>query len=117
MGVFTIPIQIAVRPGEVFHEFDATVDTGATMTSLPASVLEGIGIRRAESVDYELANGETGQLDIGEARVRVDGRETWTWVLFGEETSPVLLGAMTLEELLLGVDPRNGRLTRVSVVR
>ena len=58
-------------------------------------------------------NGQQIEMDIGEARVRVQGLETTTTVLFGEEDAPALLGAMTLEGLLLGVDPFNRRLVPV----
>ena len=47
------------------------------------------------------------QLDMGEARARVDGRETTTWVIFGGDGTSPLLGAYTLEGVLLGVDPYN----------
>lgn len=33
-----------------------------------------------------------------------------TYIAFNEENSTPLLGALTLEELWLGVDPREGRL-------
>ena len=41
---------------------------------------------------------------MAEARARVAGRETTTWVIFGEEGTAVLLGAYTLEGVFLGVD-------------
>ena len=50
---------------------------------------------------------------MGETRVRVQGLETTTWVIFGREGTATVLGAMTLEELLLGVDPVNRRLIAV----
>jgi len=52
-------------------------------------------------------------MDMGETKVRVEGMETTTWVLFGDEGTTPLLGAMTLEGLLLGVDPFNERLVPV----
>ena len=48
-----------------------------------------------------------------EARARVQGRETTTWVIFGEEGTPALLGAYTLEGVFLGVDPYGQRLIPV----
>ena len=52
--------------------------------------------------------------DIGEARVRVDGLARTTVVVFGGEDSEPVLGAVTLEELGLAVDPLNQRLIPVS---
>ena len=50
---------------------------------------------------------------MGETRVRVDGMETTTWILYGNEESQPLLGSLALEALLLGVDPYNKRLIPV----
>ncbi len=47
------------------------------------------------------------------ATVKVEGRETITWVTFGEEGTGALLGAYTLEGMFLGVDPYNQRLIPV----
>jgi predicted aspartyl protease len=47
------------------------------------------------------------------AIVRVEGEETITWVIFGEEGGGALLGAYTLEGMFLGVDPYNQSLTPV----
>jgi len=47
------------------------------------------------------------------ATVRVEGKETITWVIFGEEGFGALLGAYTLEGVFLAVDPYNQRLTPV----
>ena len=58
--------------------------------------------------------GRRAQLDIGDTKVRVQGTEITTSILFGEEGSSPLLGAMTLEGLLLGVDPFNRRLVTIT---
>ena len=117
MGVFTVPIQIAAGDGRELGEFDAIVDTGASFTSLPASALNELGVARTRRETFRLANGETGELDMGEARVRINGVETTTLVLFAEEESPILLGAYTLEGLLLGVDPHGGQLVQITGYR
>ena len=46
-------------------------------------------------------------------RARVEGRETTTWVIFGEEGTAALLGAYTLEGVFLGVDPYGQKLIPV----
>ena len=44
-------------------------------------------------------------MGVAQALVTVDGRETATWVVFGEdESGEALLGAYTLEGALLNVD-------------
>ena len=52
-----------------------------------------------------MADGRSLELDIGQTWVRLDGVAQMTLVVFAnEDTSPVL-GAVTLEEFRLGVDP------------
>ena len=44
MGVFRVPIEIGAPSGSEFETVDAVVDTGATYTMLPGSVLTRLGI-------------------------------------------------------------------------
>ena len=113
MGTFTVTIEVGDAQGQRFEQVDALVDTGATLTTVPASLLASLGVTSSRRGKFRLANGQSVEMGMGETRVRVDGLETSTWILFGEEGAPILLGALTLEELLLGVDPFNRRLIPV----
>ncbi len=110
MGTFHQQIEIGDFEGEHFESLDALVDTGATYTSVPAEVLQRLGVAPEEEAPFILANGETVQLGMAWARTRLDDREQPTLVVFGEPESSVLLGAFTLEGLRLGVDSVNKRL-------
>ena len=112
MGVFSVPIEIGDPAGGRFESLDALVDTGATFTLVPASLLDALGVEPEESMTFELADGTPHDFGLGETRVRVDGREISTVVLFGGEDATPLLGAYTLERLMLTVDPGNQRLIR-----
>ena len=114
MGTFNITIEIGNLNGEHFEDVDVMVDTGAITTVIPRSTLEGLGIQPAKRETFEYAGGEQVQLDMAEARARVEGRETITWVIFGEAGASPLLGAYTLEGVFLGVDPYNQRLIPVT---
>ena len=81
--------------------------------SFPSSILRRLGIVPTRRETFEYASGQQVELDMAEARARVDGRETITWVIFGEEGTSALLGAYTLEGVLLGVDPYGQRLIPV----
>jgi len=105
MGTFGIKIEIGDLHGHRFEELDALVDTGATTTMAPRSILESLDITPTKSQVFEYANGEHVELDMAPVTVVVDGMPTPTWVIFGEEGSIPLLGAHALEGLLLGVDP------------
>ena len=81
------------------------MDTGATTTVIPGSALRQLGIAPTKCEKFEYAGGERVELDMAEARARVAGRETTTWVIFGKEGTAALLGAYTLEGTLLGWTP------------
>ena len=113
MGTFTVPIEVGDPDGGRFESVDALVDTGAFYTMMPASTLHELGVEPEESESFELADGSVRTYGLGETRVRVEGREVSTVVVFGEESSSPLLGAYTLERLRLVADPRNRQLMRI----
>ncbi len=113
MGTFTVNIELGDLRGQRFEEMEALVDTGATATMVAASVLEEIGITPTKRQIFEYANGVQVELDMAPVMVRIDGDETPTWVIFGEEGASPVLGAHALEGLLLGVDPFAQRLIPV----
>ncbi len=113
MGTFSIKIEVGDLAEQRFEEMDALVDTGATATVVPASVLRRIGIQPTKSSTFEYANGEQVQLGMSPATVRIQGDATPTWVIFGDERGGVILGAHALEGLMLGVDPFAQRLIPV----
>ena len=113
MGVFRVPVEIGDPEGERFERVDAMVDTGATYTLVPASTLHRLGVEPEERGPFELADGSLRDLEIGQTRVRVDGQEVTTVVVFGDEGMTPLLGAYTLERLRLAADPARRRLISV----
>ena len=113
MGTFSVPIEIGDVRGERFEAMSALVDTGATTTVVPGGTLRRLGITPTKRETLEYAGGERVELDMVEAKARVEGRETTTWVIFGEDEAEALLGAYTLEGVFLGVDPYGRRLIPV----
>ena len=113
MGIFNMTIQVANLNGERFEDVEVMVDTGAVTTVIPRSILEGLGINPTKRETFEYAGGERVELDMAQAWARVQGRETGTWVIFGEEGASSLLGAYTLEGVFLAIDPYNQRLIPV----
>ena len=55
-------------------------------------------------------------MDIGQAWATVDGDSVVTLVVFGGDDAPALLGAYTLEGLVLAVDPVEQRLVPTHLV-
>jgi len=110
MSTFSYTIEIGDFEGSSFEAVEALVDTGATYTFIPRDILERLGVSVAEERPFILANGQQAIYGMAWVRVRFDGREQPTPVIFGESGSEALLGAVTLEEFGLSVDPLNQRL-------
>ncbi len=113
MGTFTVRIEVGTLEGMRFLQIEALVDTGATHTLLPRKILLDLGIKPLERMPFQLADDRTKEYEIGEARLRLDGRERTTVVVFGDENAMPLLGATTLELFNLAIDPVRKRLTPV----
>ena len=117
MGTFTYPIEVISADGSRSETVDATVDTGSTYTCLPSDLLGRLGVAPRRRIQSELADGSIVEDAVGEARVRVEGIETTTIVVFVDEAAPTLLGAYTLEGALLVVDPVRQRLAPTHALR
>ncbi len=105
MSTFHYPLEVGDPSGSRFEEISALVDTGATFTVVPASILERLGVARADMARMRLADDRVIERDIGETRVRLEGKTLNTVVVFGDEGALPLLGEYTLERALLAVDP------------
>ena len=112
MGTFTHPITL-IGPGGQRRTVEALVDTGSTFTSVPHQVLEELGVEPRREVRLRLADGTSHVQQLGRVLVQLDGVEELTFVVFGEPESPPTIGAVTLETLLLGVDPAGKRLVPI----
>jgi predicted aspartyl protease len=105
MGTFAVTIEAGDPRGVSFHTVEALVDTGASYTTLPGSPLRELGVTPHGQRPFLPATGDTVVRDIGRTWVRIDGQTEMTIVVFGDEGASALLGAVTLEEFGLGVDP------------
>ncbi len=114
MGTFRVPIEIGDPQGQRFEAMEALVDTGATNTTLPAPVLGQLGVHPYRKSVFELADGTQLELNVGRTWVKVNGQQEYTQVVFGAEGSQPILGAVTLEEMGLAVDPVARRLVPVT---
>ena len=116
MGTFSWPLRISSMDGQQTQDIEATVDTGAAYTTLPASLLRELGVEPMGKRRFLLADGRRIEMDYGEARAIVDGESVTTLVVFGDDDAPALLGAYTLEGLALAVDPVEQRLVPTHLI-
>ena len=116
MGTFKWPVRIASMDGRQAQDIEATVDTGASFTTLPSSLLQELGVQATGKRGFLLADGRRVEMDFGQAWATIDGESVVTIVVFGEDEAPPLLGAYTLEGLALAVDPEAQRLVPTSMI-
>ena len=116
MGTFTWPLRISSMDGQHSLDIEATVDTGAFYTTLPARLLSEMGIESMGTRRFLVADGRRVEMEYGQAWATIDGESEVTIVAFGEENAPPLLGAYTLEGLALAVDPSSQRLVPANLI-
>jgi clan AA aspartic protease len=116
MATFRVTIEIGPMDQSRFEQIEALVDTGATYTVVPRDVLERLGIMPQFRRRFRLADGRVVELDMAVVAIRLEGQTLPTICVFGEEGMDALLGAVTLEEFGLGVDPVNQRLVPIELL-
>ncbi len=105
MGTFSVEIAIGDPQRERWIPMYALLDSGASITSVPGSILRGFGVVPIMEQRFEFGQGEVRTMDVGQTWVRIEGREIVTHVLFNEEGAMPLLGALSLEGVFMGIDP------------
>ena len=80
MGTFNVEIEIGDINAANWTSISALVDTGAFMTAAPASVLRGLGVEPMATELFLFAAGERRRMDVGYARMKLEGKEIITQV-------------------------------------
>ena len=86
------------------------VDTGATLSWVPRTVLEKIGVRPTERRAFETIEGRIIQREVANVEASIDGRSSGIAVVFAEKGEGAVLGAQALEGLGLSPDMNRRRL-------
>ena len=111
VGTFRADFVIRNRADTMRSEaLSGVVDTGASYTVVPATTLDELGIERERSINFTLADGSQRRMDIGWVQMDLEGQSGHVYVVFGQDNSPILLGAMALETFALAADAKNRRL-------
>ena len=91
------------------------VDSGASITVIPESIVKKLNIKPKYSKEFILADGKVVKRDIGVANVKFNNIEMPTPVVLGKKTDSNLLGALTLESMGLSLDPFERRLYKAKL--
>lgn len=110
MSIFAVQIEIATPSRRDWVGMDAIVDTGAFISSVPASVLRSLGVAPSGRRRVRFGQDDVREMDYVQTWLRFGGQEIMTFVLFNAEGTTPLLGAYALEGLFMAVDPVARRL-------
>lgn len=108
-----LPFTLYSPDGERSRTLFGTVDTGASFTVVPETILDELGIERGELLLFSLADGSIHERCIGYALMELEGHSEMVTVVFGSSSRKTLTGAESLVELRLAVDLVNNRLIPV----
>ena len=104
MGTFSTAIEIGRPDGSLFETVNALVDTGASLTTVPASTLRRLGVTPHTRYTFELADGREIERAVGRTWIRLGDRSEITPVMFNDEDTAPLLGSISVHGLMLAVD-------------
>ena len=109
MGTFRVNLWVGNLFTDAGANVEALVDTGATHSMIPGSLLQELGIEPVETRLSRIADGSRKELQTAWARFSAEGRNAVARVSFGPD-GIYLIGATTLEDIGLAVDPVDQRL-------
>ena len=114
MGTFNVDLEISGLNRREFISVNALVDTGSTHTTVPESLLNRLQLTPESRRRFELAYGRVVEYPTGYAWVRYNGDQALVQVVFAPEEVDASVGATTLENLNLAVDPLGQKLVPVN---
>ena len=109
MGTFRVDLWIGNLFTSAGTSVEALVDTGATHSMIPGSLLVELGIEPVETRVSRIADGRRVESQTSWARFSAMGQNGVARVSFGPD-GIYLLGATALEDMGLAIDPVDQRL-------
>ena len=111
MVAFTVKVTVwNPRKPEIKVNLELSVDSGATYTVIPSSILKLLEIEPIRSIKLRLADNRIIEKPLGEIGIEIEGyKANATPVVFGDE-GIYLLGSVTMEQLGLMPDPVHRKL-------
>jgi clan AA aspartic protease len=83
------------------------IDSGAQYSLVPEKDWKAIGLKPKRTMTFSLADGTEVEREISECHISLPQGDGHTPVILGRPGDEALLGAVTLEELGLVLDPFN----------
>jgi clan AA aspartic protease len=116
MGAIHVTVKLSWPEAHKDYEALFLVDTGATDSLAPSSVLKESGFKPVGKMEYELANGKKVEYEFCGAVIHFMGDTTFGRVIMGPDDAEPILGVTALESVGVVVDPANLQLKRLPAV-
>ena len=110
VGTFYVDFVIWNQGRTQSRTLNGLVDTGASYTLIPESILEELGIERAHSEVFNLADGSKQELSIGWMEMELEGETMYVHVVFASDSQKITISSMALETFALAADAKYRRL-------
>lgn len=106
MGITQLSVRV-INPADRTRvaRVKCLVDSGAVFAIIPAPILDRIGVEVDRRDDFTLADGSQITRQLGDAIFAIGSRRGASPVIFGEPGDATVIGAVTLENLGLVLDP------------
>ena len=108
MGTFEVCWRVSNPYTQAAVTIDTLVDSGSTYSTMPTTFSRDLNIKPFETRRVRIANGEVVEYETGVAGFSAEGRFGIARVIFGPPDH-YLMGATTLEDLALVIDPMGER--------
>jgi predicted aspartyl protease len=102
-------------PGRCTSDIEVLADAGSFNTWIPRKKTQEIGLQELGRKRFKTISGEIVERPYGAGAIKIDDASGVSEVVFGGDSDAAVLGAITMEELGIKVDPRNGSITREDV--
>ncbi len=110
MSPFTKPLRLFGPDGIRTALVEALVDTGSSYSMVPGSLLLELCIEAQDEFRFRLGDERLRLWPVAQMEVEIQGRRTYTWMIFGDEGSQPISRAPTLEGTQWMVDPPSEQL-------
>jgi predicted aspartyl protease len=106
MGMFEVKVKLAnLTATNRTEEVSLLVDTRSTLSWIPRTILEKLGVNALSRLPFTLADGRQIERDTTAVLMTIDGRKASVSVAYGEPGERVVLGLTALEALGFIADP------------
>lgn len=116
MGFVFARVHAFSSDGSKHVEQTLLVDTGSTLTWLPADLLHDLGIEAIREEEFVTVNRDVLRRPVGSVTLEVEGIRSPVPVAFGHPGDVSLLGLTALETLGFEVDPVTHTLRKTSLL-